>query len=195
MSRVAPEAFHAPTFKKLNFFRELARDCIATCQTRRDRTFKRRSSAAGLHMPTTTTMAVSIWRSIIAPGRAALLHNSSPTANHWIRLELVGNHQVAGPSGRKSSRNAIGAWVELRFAGTNRRGLSSAGEAICRQATAGCFSAWAILRRLIGPSYIGRPVSLNSLDRCWGIVAIASKRECLLLAQSDLRGDSPCPRE
>lgn len=36
----------------------------------------------------------------------ALLHNRTETANHWIRLELVGD-------GKKSNRNAIGARIEI----------------------------------------------------------------------------------
>jgi hypothetical protein len=39
-------------------------------------------------------------------GPIALLRNGTDTANHWIRLELIGD-------GKKSNRNAIGARVEV----------------------------------------------------------------------------------
>jgi enediyne biosynthesis protein E4 len=43
-------------------------------------------------------------------GPIALLHNATPTDNHWLMLELVGD-------GKKSNRNAIGARVELQAGG------------------------------------------------------------------------------
>jgi hypothetical protein len=42
--------------------------------------------------------------------RAALLRNTSRTDNRWLRLELVGD-------GKRSNRNAIGAKVEVEYAG------------------------------------------------------------------------------
>ncbi|MFO0968326.1 MAG: CRTAC1 family protein [Gemmataceae bacterium] len=42
--------------------------------------------------------------------RPALLRNDTPTDNHWLRLDLVGD-------GKKSNRNAIGARVEVEVAG------------------------------------------------------------------------------
>jgi hypothetical protein len=45
--------------------------------------------------------------------KAALLHNRTPTANAWLRLELVGD-------GKKSSRDAVGARVEIEAAGKTR---------------------------------------------------------------------------
>ncbi|MCI0379066.1 MAG: CRTAC1 family protein [Gemmataceae bacterium] len=50
-------------------------------------------------------------------GPAALLRNATDTKNHWIRLELVGDPTLTGPSGRKSSRNAVGAKVEIETGG------------------------------------------------------------------------------
>jgi hypothetical protein len=43
-------------------------------------------------------------------GPIALLHNSTLTANHWIRLELIGD-------GKKSNRNAIGARIDIEAGG------------------------------------------------------------------------------
>jgi hypothetical protein len=43
-------------------------------------------------------------------GPVQLLHNATETANHWLRLELVGD-------GKKSNRNAIGARVEIETGG------------------------------------------------------------------------------
>jgi hypothetical protein len=45
-----------------------------------------------------------------------LLRNATPTTNHWLRLELIGNYKEAY-QGKKSSRNAIGARVEIEVAG------------------------------------------------------------------------------
>lgn len=46
-------------------------------------------------------------------GPAALLHNSTRTANGWIRLELIGD-------GKKSNRNAIGARVVVEADGVKQ---------------------------------------------------------------------------
>jgi hypothetical protein len=43
-------------------------------------------------------------------GPVALLHNQTRTDNNWLKLELVGD-------GKKSNRNAIGARVEIEYAG------------------------------------------------------------------------------
>ena len=43
-------------------------------------------------------------------GSIALLHNETQTANHWLKLELIGD-------GKKSNRNAIGARVEIEYGG------------------------------------------------------------------------------
>jgi hypothetical protein len=50
-------------------------------------------------------------------GPVALLHNATATGHHWLGLALVGDPDRPGPDGRRSSRDAVGARVELKAGG------------------------------------------------------------------------------
>jgi hypothetical protein len=57
-------------------------------------------------------------------GPAYLLHNTSPSANHWIEIKLVG---------RKSNRDGIGAQVEVEAGGVRQRRERVAGSGYLSQ--------------------------------------------------------------
>src|ERR1019366_5307136 len=67
---------------------------------------------------------------------AFLLHNTSPGANHWITVKLVGH---------KSNRDGIGAQVEVAAGGSSTSGWL--GRAICRPTIRASISGWARRRR------------------------------------------------
>ncbi len=54
-------------------------------------------------------------------GRPAILRNDTPSANHWIRLVLVGTH---------SSRDAIGTRVEVQAGGRTIHRLKKSGHSL-----------------------------------------------------------------
>ena len=72
-------------------------------------------------------------------GPAFLLHNTSPGADHWIAVKLVGH---------KSNRDGIGAQVEVVAGGIRQQHERVAGSGYLSARTTGaCISAWERRRR------------------------------------------------
>jgi enediyne biosynthesis protein E4 len=117
VSRVAPEAFHAPFEQEAQFFGGTGQGKYQDLSHNAGPYFQTKVVGRGLAFADYDNDGRLDLAFNNCGGRAALLHNSSSTTNHWLRLELIGNHQVAGPKGRRSSRSAIGAWVEITTAG------------------------------------------------------------------------------
>jgi hypothetical protein len=114
VSRLAPEAFHAPFQQEPQLFRGTGRGKYDDVSDRSGPYFRAKIVGRGLAAADYDNDGRRDLAFNNCGGRAALLHNASATTNHWVRLELVGDPGSAGPSGRRSSRNAIGARVEIQ---------------------------------------------------------------------------------
>jgi enediyne biosynthesis protein E4 len=123
VSRLAPEAFHAPFQQEPQLFRGTGRGKYEDVSDRAGAYFRTRVVGRGLAVADYDNDGRSDLAFNNCGGRAALLRNTSPTMNHWVRLELIGNPEAAGPSGRRSSRNAIGARVEILAGGRQQTGF------------------------------------------------------------------------
>jgi hypothetical protein len=113
VSRVAPEEFRAPFQQETQLFRGTGGGKYEDLSNQSGPYFQKKIVGRGL----ATADYDNDGRPDLAfnncGGPAALLRNASATTNHWVRLDLVGNPKSAGPTGRRSSRNAVGARVEL----------------------------------------------------------------------------------
>jgi hypothetical protein len=123
VSRRAPEAFHAPFQQEPQLFRGTGGGKYDDVSDRSGPYFRTKIVGRGLAAADYDNDGRPDLAFNNCGGRAALLHNASPTTNHWVRLELIGDPHAAGPSGRRSSRNAVGARVEIQAGGRNQTGF------------------------------------------------------------------------
>jgi hypothetical protein len=123
VSRVAPEAFHAPYQQEPQMFRGTGGGKFEDVSDRAGAYFRNKFVGRGLAYADFDNDGRPdlAFNNCGAPG--ALLRNSSPTDNHWLRLQLVGDPTVPGPTGRRSSRNAVGTRVEVVADGRMQTGF------------------------------------------------------------------------
>jgi enediyne biosynthesis protein E4 len=123
VSRVAPEAFHAPFEQEAQLFRGTGKGKFEEISERAGSYFRKRVVGRGLAYADFDNDGRPDLAFNNCGGPAALLRNTSPATNSWLRLELIGNPKLAGPTGRRSSRNAVGARVEITVGGAKQTGF------------------------------------------------------------------------
>ncbi len=88
----------------------------------------------------TDLMVINPWNSNASNGVSKLYENTYDGENHYLVLELVGDHTTPGPDGFFSSRDAIGARATIT-ADLNGDGVIQDNETLIREVASGTSSA------------------------------------------------------
>jgi len=120
VSRVAPEAYRAPYQQAAQIFRGETQGKFSEVSNSAGEYFQKKHVGRGLAIADFNNDGRPDLAIGNCGGPGILLKNTSAAGRHWLKLDLIGDTQKAGPGGRKSTRNAIGARVEITSGGSKQ---------------------------------------------------------------------------